>query len=190
MRLCHNATKWAGPTKSLFSDRQQDISANLCFLTVDNRFEYNKRNLFFLVDQSKVEQIPALGGGFETIDLMISPSRHYAAVIEDSGEGHGIFFVTALDRVRKQLGVRRCPGIEAYPHGFLTLAGKRMPCTLRPLPICSLLQKVRSMTSHIYRFIIIACSRVRTAGWKLSTKAPFFSFDIADPDHSSNLFAN
>lgn len=97
---------------------------NLCFLTVDNRFEYNKRNLFFLVDQSKVEQIPALGGGFETIDLMISPSRHYAAVIEDSGEGHGIFFVTALDRVRKQLGVRRCPGIEAYPHGFFNLGWK------------------------------------------------------------------
>lgn len=33
---------------------------NLCFLTVDNRFEYNKRNLFFWSISLKLSKFPLL----------------------------------------------------------------------------------------------------------------------------------
>lgn len=94
---------------------------DLCFLTVANRYTYNERNLFFLVDDFNIEQIPPLGKGFETEELLVSPSRHYVAIIENAGEGHGVFFIIDLNNIRAHEEPRRCPGIEAYPYGFFDL---------------------------------------------------------------------
>jgi hypothetical protein len=99
----------------------EESPQDLCFLNVDNRDTYNQRSLFFIVNDFGTEMIPALGGGLEVFELLISPSRHYAAVVESAGEGHGIFFVTDLHQVRAHKNPQRCPGIEAYPYGFFDL---------------------------------------------------------------------
>lgn len=99
----------------------EESPQDLCFLNVDNRDTYNQRSLFFLVNDFGTEMIPALGDGLEVFELLISPSRRYAAVIENAGEGHGIFFVTDLDQIRAHKDSQRCPGIEAYPYGFFDL---------------------------------------------------------------------
>jgi len=94
---------------------------DLCYLNVDDRDSYNQRSLFFLVNDFGAERIPALGDGREVFELLLSPSRRYAAVVESAGEGHGIFFVADLDRVRTYKDLHQCPGIEAYPYGFFDL---------------------------------------------------------------------
>jgi hypothetical protein len=94
----------------------------LCFLTAENRYLSSERNLLFVVSEGGIERIDSPGNGFETIDILVSDSRRYAALIENAGEGHGQFTLIDLERLRERRQCEGCETISAYPYGFFNLA--------------------------------------------------------------------
>ena len=94
---------------------------DLCVLNIHNWHHNYWMNSYFLVTEGNISDIESLGGGFQTYEMLVSPSRKYIAISEDGGEGHPYFTVFNLDDIRNGDKPSVIESIEAYPSGFYSL---------------------------------------------------------------------
>jgi hypothetical protein len=94
---------------------------DLCVLNIHNWNHNYWTNHYFIVTEGNISDVDGLGGGFETYDMLVSPSRQFIAITENGGEGHPYFSAFYLDDIRNGNKPTSIASIEAYPSGFFGL---------------------------------------------------------------------
>ncbi|MBD3647581.1 MAG: hypothetical protein HUJ31_09050 [Pseudomonadales bacterium] len=92
-----------------------ETPTSLCWAyRFDYESNYYLNEVFLLKDGRRIEAV-GMGDGAEINDMVVSPSRMYAAVEEDGGEGHPYLSIMTLEEVRQGKEPRYTAGYDPYP---------------------------------------------------------------------------
>ena len=131
-------------------DKQE--TTDLCVLNIHNWNHNYWTNTYFVVTESNISDVESLGGGFQTYEMLVSPSRKYIAITEDGGEGHPYFTVLRLDDIRNGDKPRVIESIEAYPSGFYGLEWQDDKLYFESGTDLLASQPIRGETDWLYEF--------------------------------------
>jgi hypothetical protein len=126
-------------------------AVDLCVLNVNQGNPTYQYCTYYLVSEEGIANVEGLGG-FQTYEMLTSPSRKYVVISEDAGEGHPYFTVLSLEDIRNGNKPGVIESIEAYPSGFYGLEwqGDKLLFNTETDLLAS--REIRNETDWLYEF--------------------------------------
>jgi len=98
-----------------------DEQTSFCWAYTYNHTENYYFNEVYLLKEGRRVEVVGMGDGSEINYMLVSPSKMYAAMEEDGGEGHPYLAIMTLEDIRQGKEPRFTAGYDPYPGGLMEM---------------------------------------------------------------------